>query len=68
MSAFCQPNLTDGSILDDVTTLIRFALLGLLTAASAPGQSDPATSAPAESGTSNDLFIMFGSDPRAARP
>jgi hypothetical protein len=63
MSAFCQPKLTDGSILDDVTTLIRFVLLGLLTAASAPGQSDPATtSAPAESGTSYDLFIMFGSD------
>src|SRR5579863_7279663 len=62
MSAFCQSNLTDGSTLDDVTTPIRFALLALLTAASVLGQTGSANSGSAESGTSNDLFIMFGSD------
>jgi hypothetical protein len=50
-------------MLDDVTTSIRLTLSALL-AAGAFGQSNPAP-APAdssESGTSTDLFIMFGSD------
>ena len=41
-----------------MTTLIRSVLLSLL-AASAFAQSQPE---PSDSGTSNDLFIMFGSD------
>ncbi len=48
--------------MDDVTTTIRFAFLALFGAAAALGQSDPATTEPAEPSTSNDLFIMFGSD------
>jgi hypothetical protein len=49
-------------MLDDVTTPIRIAFSAFLAAAAAIGQNSPAPSAPAESGTSNDLFIMFGSD------
>lgn len=57
-SASCQRNSPNQLNVDDVTTLIRSALLSLL-AASAFAQSQPEAS---DSGTSNDLFIMFGSD------
>jgi len=49
-------------MLDDMTTPIRFACFALLAAAFAFGQGQPASSESAASGTSNDLFIMFGSD------
>jgi hypothetical protein len=49
-------------MLDDMTTPIRFACFALLAAAFAFGQSQPASTESAPSGTSNDLFIMFGSD------
>ena len=62
MSAFCQTNQADRFTLDDVTTSIRFASLTLLAAAIALGQGDSASSESSDSGTSNDLFVMFGSD------
>jgi hypothetical protein len=65
MSAFCQPNWADGSKLDNVIATIRIASLVLLAGAIAFGQIAPASPAPTESedtGTSNDLFVMFGSD------
>jgi hypothetical protein len=43
-------------------TPTRFAGFALLAATIAFGQSQPAPSEPASSGTSNDLFVMFGSD------
>jgi hypothetical protein len=49
-------------MLDDMTTLIRLAALTLLGAALTRGQTQPASAEPAEAGTSNDLFVMFGSD------
>jgi hypothetical protein len=65
-SAFCQTDWADGSTLDDVTATIRFAtiiLLGaFLTVAAAFPQDAPATPESGDSGTSNDLFVMFGSD------
>jgi hypothetical protein len=45
-----------------MTTLIRLAALTLLGAALTRGQTQPASPQSAESGTSNDLFVMFGSD------
>lgn len=45
-----------------MTTFIRFAPLTLLGVAIAFGQGQPASLDTAESGTSNDLFVMFGSD------
>ena len=57
-SASCQRNLPSQLNVDDVTTLIRSALLSLL-AAAAFAQNQPEAS---DSGPSNDLFIMFGSD------
>jgi hypothetical protein len=62
MSAFCQPNQADRFTLDDVTSSICFATFALLGAAIAFGQTAPAASGPEDSGTSNDLFVMFGSD------
>ncbi len=63
MSAFCQRNLADGSMLDDVRTPIRLLLLSLLAAAIALGQAAPPASAESsDDGPSNDLFVMFGSD------
>jgi hypothetical protein len=49
-------------MLNDVTTLLRLVLLPLLAAAIAFGQSQPTAPESADSGTSNDLFVMFGSD------
>jgi hypothetical protein len=49
-------------MLDGVTTLIRFSFLALLGAAIAFGQDAPASTETSDSGTSNDLFVMFGSD------
>src|SRR5580704_19591782 len=60
-SAFLQSKSADGPMLDDMTTPIRFAFPALLAASIAFAQSQPATTEPASS-TSNDLFIMFGSD------
>ncbi len=48
-------------MLDDMKTPTRFACFALL-AAVAFGQSQPAPPESGDSGTSNDLFIMFGSD------
>jgi hypothetical protein len=62
MSVSCQLSLADGSKLDDVVPPIRFTLLPLLTAVIAFSQSAPSSAEPADSGTSNDLFVMFGSD------
>ncbi len=62
MSAICQSNAADGSNVDDMPTPTRFAGFALLAATIAFGQSQPAPSEPASSGTSNDLFVMFGSD------
>ncbi len=73
MSAFCQPNCARRPILDDVKPVIHFASLALFAGAMAFAQDAPASSSgPADSGTStaetsdsgtsNDLFIMFGSD------
>jgi len=61
MSAFCQPRPLRQSILDDVKTTICLAPAALLVASFAFGQSTPAPES-ADSGTSNDLFVMFGSD------
>ncbi len=47
---------------DDMTMPIHFACFAVLTAAIAFGQDQTASSEPAEFGTSNDLFVMFGSD------
>jgi len=62
MSVFCQPIRTTRSMLDDVTTTIRILLGALLALPVAFGQNAPASPATPESGPSNDLFIMFGSD------
>jgi hypothetical protein len=66
MSASCQLNLDGGFMVDDVTTFIRFSFLAVFTAAIALGQdtqTPQSTQAPAEdTGTSYDLFVMFGSD------
>jgi hypothetical protein len=66
MSVFCQTNPATHPILDHVTASIRFASLALLAASIAFAQNassaDGAPPQTAESGTSNDLFIMFGSD------
>jgi len=62
MSGFCQQHRLDGSILNDVTTPLRFAFLALLATAIAFGQSQPASPESADAGTSSDLFVMFGSD------
>ena len=62
MSALCQQHRADGSILNDVTTPLRFAFLALLATAIAFGQSQPASPESADAGTSSDLFVMFGSD------
>jgi hypothetical protein len=62
MSAFCQPNLADRSMLDDVKATIRFVFLSLTAAGIVFGQSAAASPASEDSGTSNDLFVMFGSD------
>jgi hypothetical protein len=45
-----------------VTIPTRLASLALVAVAIALGQSEPASSESADSGTSNDLFVMFGSD------
>jgi len=66
VSVSCQPNLAEGAKVDDVTTPIRFAFLALLTAVVAFSQSAPPAAESADSGASNDLFVMFGSD--LARP
>jgi len=47
---------------DDMTTPIRFACFAFLAASIGLGQDPPAASESAETGTSNDLFVMFGSD------
>src|SRR5579871_6205848 len=62
MSAFCQSNEANESKVDHMTTPIRVAFFALLAAAIAFGQSQPASPESASSGTSNDLFVMFGSD------
>jgi len=62
MSAIRQSNSKTAAMLDDMTTLIRLAALTLLGAALTRGQAQPASPQAAESGTSNDLFVMFGSD------
>jgi hypothetical protein len=62
MSAICQSDGAGWSILDDMTTPIRFTCFLLLGVAIALGQSAPTSSEPADSSTSNDLFVMFGSD------
>jgi hypothetical protein len=66
MSVFCQLNFADGFMFDDVTSAISFTTLVVLGAfVAAPiafGQDAPAPSGSEDSGTSNDLFIMFGSD------
>jgi len=62
MSANCQSKLADGSNVDDMPTATPFACLALLAATLAFGQIQPVPSEPASSGTSNDLFVMFGSD------
>lgn len=62
MSAFCQPNVLDPFILNNVTSTTRFILLSLVSGAIACGQNAPAPAPAEDSGTSNDLFVMFGSD------
>jgi hypothetical protein len=62
MSAICQSNLADGSKVDDMSIAIRFACCTLLAATIGLGQSQPVSPEPESSGTSNDLFVMFGSD------
>lgn len=62
MSAICQSNQTDWPILDLMTKPIRLMCIALSAAAIALGQSQPPSSESPESGTSNDLFVMFGSD------
>jgi hypothetical protein len=47
---------------DDVKACILFSSLAMLAGAMAYGQDAPATPAAENTGTSNDLFIMFGSD------
>ena len=62
MSAICQSNGTDGSNVDDMPTPIRIACCALFAVAMALGQSQPSISESPSSSTSNDLFVMFGSD------
>jgi hypothetical protein len=61
MSAICQSNQANAFMLDAMTTPLRFACFAFLAGVYALGQSAPASSE-ADSGTSNDLFVMFGSD------
>ncbi len=61
MSASCQRNSPNQLNVDDVTTLIRSTFFALL-AAAAFGQTQTSSPESSDSGTSNDLFIMFGSD------
>ncbi len=61
-SAICQLMGADRFILDGMTTAMPIAGFALLAAAIAFGQSQPASSESTDSGTSNDLFVMFGSD------
>jgi hypothetical protein len=62
MSAFCQPKSADGFTLDDVIATIRTVSLALFAGALAFGQTATASAESEDSGTSNDLFVMFGSD------
>jgi len=48
--------------LDDVIATIRIASLVLLAGSVAFGQNAPSSPESEDSGTSNDLFVMFGSD------
>lgn len=61
MSAYCQRIDFPRSIVDDVKTTIGLACVTLFVASLAFGQSAPAPES-GDSGTSNDLFVMFGSD------
>ena len=49
-------------MLDGVKPVIQIATIALYAAACAFGQDTPASSESSDSGTSNDLFVMFGSD------
>lgn len=62
MSAFCQRIALDRSILDEVNATLRRVFFVFLFAAFGFGQTAPASAEPENSGTSNDLFVMFGSD------
>jgi len=62
VSVFCQPNRADRFMLDGVKPVIQIATIALYAAACAFGQDTPASSESSDSGTSNDLFVMFGSD------
>ena len=67
MSVFCQTWLVKIRILSLMSTLICFALLALLIVPDMLfGQNSPAPPSPSlateNSGTSTDMFVMFGSD------
>jgi hypothetical protein len=66
VSDFCQPNPAVRAMLEDVKAPIRFTSLAMIAVGVAMAQNAPTDGsnppASAESGTSNDLFIMFGSD------
>ena len=62
VSAICQSNVADTSNVDCMPRLIRFACFVLLAAAIAFGQGQPPSAESPSSETSNDLFVMFGSD------
>jgi len=49
-------------MLDNVKPVVQFSTLALFAGAIALDQNNPDTPATEDSGTSNDLFIMFGSD------
>ena len=62
MSAICQSNVADTSNVDGMRTPIRLSCFALLAAAIALGQDQPTSVESPSSDTSNDLFVMFGSD------
>jgi hypothetical protein len=65
MSAICQQKPPIEPMLDDMKTAICFAGFTFLVGVNVLGQTAPAAApatSEADSGTSNDLFVMFGSD------
>jgi hypothetical protein len=58
----CQRKVSYRPMLADVIETIRILCFVLFAGSIAFGQTTPASPEPEDSGTSNDLFVMFGSD------
>jgi hypothetical protein len=61
-SDYCQRKALSPLMLDDVIATLRIVSLVIFAGSIAFGQTTPAAPESEDSGTSNDLFIMFGSD------